>query len=109
MSAVIVIPEWAQDIPVEDLPEHYRPIIQLVGMENFLKLSAYANGSNLYFPTINSCIEPVRNRRIVEEYNAGRNLLELGRKYRLSERQVRHIITTSPDAHREDKNQMTLF
>lgn len=109
MSGFIVIPEWAQEIPVEDLPEHYHPIIQLIGMDSFLKLAAYANGSNLYFPTISSCIEPVRNRRIVEDYNAGRNLLELGRKYRLSERQVRHIIATSPDANREDENQMTLF
>lgn len=107
MSGFVVIPDWAQDIPAEDLPEHYAPIIQLIGMENFLKLSAYANGSNLYFPTISSCIEPIRNRRIVAEYN-GRNLLELGRKYRLSERQIRHILSSAPNAG-EDENQLTLF
>lgn len=89
---------------MEDLPERYHPIIQLVGMENFLKLAAYANGSNLYFPTINSCIEPIRNRKIIDEYK-GRNVLELCRKYRLSERQIRHILSTAP----EDENQATLF
>ena len=107
MAGFILIPDWAQEIPKEDLPEHYHPIIQLIGMANFLKLAAYANGSNLYFPTISSCIEPARNRRIVAEYT-GRNILELGRKYRLSERQIRHIISSSPQGD-EDENQLTLF
>ncbi|PZM65887.1 Mor transcription activator family protein [Paenibacillus konkukensis] len=107
MAGIVIIPEWAQELEKEDLPDRYHPVIELIGMENFLKLSAYVNGSNLYFPTISSCIEPIRNRRIVAEYN-GRNILELGRKFRLSERQIRHILSSAPEAP-EDENQMTLF
>lgn len=74
-----------------DIPESYQPVVSLIGMENFLKLCRYAMGDELYFPMQESVLRNTRKRLIIQEYT-GDNVIELSRKYNLTQTRVRGII-----------------
>ena len=74
-----------------DIPEPYQPVVSLIGMENFLKLCRYAMGDELYFPMQESVLRNTRKRLITQEYT-GDNVIELSRKYNLTQTRVRGII-----------------
>ena len=74
-----------------DIPESYQPVVSLIGMENFLKLCRYAMGDELYFPMQESILRNTRKRLIIQEYT-GDNVIELSRKYNLTQTRVRGII-----------------
>lgn len=94
--------ELMKDTTIEDLIETIQPIAELIGLENLLKISHYANGTEIYIPPPSSILRNARNRRIKKEYN-GYNSKELSIKYGISEEQVRKII------RRYDPAQMSLF
>lgn len=83
--------EWMEELTNEYIPERLHPLVEMVGVRMFLELCSFYGGSNVYLPTTNVLIAPLRDQRIRQEYN-GENRMELGRKYRLSERQIRHIL-----------------
>ena len=68
--------ELIADTTLEDVGESCRPLVELIGLENVLKLSAYSMGDKIYFPKVERLIAPARNRRIRKEYN-GFNIKEL--------------------------------
>lgn len=74
-----------------DIPESYQPVVSLIGMENFLKLCRYAMGDELYFPMQESVLRNTRKHLITQEYT-GDNVIELSRKYNLTQTRVRGII-----------------
>lgn len=86
-----------RNVNESDVPETYRPVVSLIGMESFLKLCQYAMGDELYFPMQKTILRNTRNRLIIQEYN-GENLSELSRKYNLTLKRARDIIE-SADLH----------
>ena len=84
----------------EDVPEQYRDIVELLGLEKFLELCELLGGSLVYVPTLKSMLQEGRNREICKRFNGG-NFGQLAREYRLSERRVRKIIEESRERTQE--------
>lgn len=68
-------------------------IIELIGLNSFIKICEYAGGESIYFPTMRSRKITVRNCKIKMDFN-GRNYKELAKKYNICERQIRRIINS---------------
>lgn len=83
--------DYTKHTNINDVPEKYKPIIDLIGLDNFIKLCMFANGDELYFPMYDSILRNTRKRLILQEYN-GYNMSELSKKYNLSYNQIRTII-----------------
>lgn len=75
----------------EDLPILLQDLVDLIGIENFIKLIKVYGGSSLYIPNENSILKPLRNRLIKENFN-GNNYKQLAKEFKISEMQVRNII-----------------
>ncbi len=80
---------------IQDISETYRPVVELIGMENFVKLGDYAKGDELYFPKVENIVAPARNRRIKKEWD-GYNSKELAEKYNLTLKQIGNILKDEP-------------
>jgi Mor family transcriptional regulator len=93
----------AAQVTVEDLPETYRQVAEVIGVESAVKLSRTLGGLNFYFPQIETLLRKKRDQIIRRDFN-GRNHRELARRYNLSEVWVREIV----DARTID-NQPSLF
>lgn len=79
------------EIKTEDLAESQREIADLIGIENYIKLSKRFGGdSSLYIQKYSEISRIARNREIRKQFN-GRNIPYLANLYDLSERQVRVI------------------
>ena len=75
----------------EDLPILLQDLVDLIGIENFIKLIKVYGGSSLYIPNENSILKPLRNRLIKENFK-GNNYKQLAKEFKISEMQVRNII-----------------
>lgn len=79
------------DIRLEDLADTQREIAELIGIENYIKLSKHFGGDNsLYIQKFSEISKNARNREIRKKYN-GYNIPFLANYYDLSERQIRLI------------------
>ena len=54
--------ELVSETRMEDISERYREIAKLIGIDNFVKLSNYARGDEIYFPKVESVVSPAKNR-----------------------------------------------
>lgn len=79
-------------VDVSDLPEPYDKIAKVIGLDATKKLICEFHGEMLYLPKIDSVILPVRDKVIREEFN-GYNYEALARKYGLTSRWVRQIVS----------------
>jgi Mor family transcriptional regulator len=80
-----------EELTLELIPEGlYRSIAEAIGVSNFLIITEMLGGSTTYLPQKESILRPIRDRRILEEYN-GYNQTELAKKYGVSERWVRRL------------------
>ena len=89
--------ELVSETRMEDISERYREIAKLIGIDNFVKLSNYARGDEIYFPKVESVVSPARNRRIKKKFN-GSNDKELAKKYNLTLKQIWNILKDEPPA-----------
>lgn len=87
--------ELIEDTTIDDIGERYREIVELIGIRNFIQLSNYARGDELYFPKVENVVSPARNRRIKKEFN-GYNSKELADKYNLTIKQIQNIMKDEP-------------
>ncbi|MFF2887001.1 Mor transcription activator family protein [Paenibacillus sp. NPDC057967] len=102
--------DWIKELTTDTIPERYRPIAELIGLENLIKLADYSSGDTLYIPTSEFFLRPIRDQRIRDDYR-GSNSHDLAKKYNLSERRIREIcegVRPTPDWD-EDENQLKLF
>ena len=82
-------------ISLEDLSDRQREIAEIVGIENYIKLSKRFGGEDsIYIQKYSEIIKVVRNNEIRTKYNDGHNIPELAKKYNLSERYVRKLCHT---------------
>lgn len=82
---------YADDIRIEDIPEEHRDLVDVLGMDSFLKLVEFCSGQALYVPKLESLQRGARDRLIRSMFNGG-NYRQLAIQFRLSERQVRKIV-----------------
>ncbi len=78
-------------IKLNDIPDNFHAMIEVIGIENFLEISKLYGGMNMYIPIYSSIIRVGRNREIIDKYN-GVNVNELAIKYGISVVSVRRII-----------------
>lgn len=83
--------EWLRELTPDDLPEPYKEISSMVGMDGTLKLADKYQGTAIYLPKLDAALRKVRDEKIKAEFN-GSNHRELARKYGLTEVWVRQII-----------------
>lgn len=79
-----------QYLIVDDVPERYQHIVQLIGIESFMKLCEYNRGDEIYFPMPDTVLKNTRNRMISSEFT-GYNTKELSIKYNLTLKQIENI------------------
>ena len=75
----------------EQVPEDIRWLCELVGMERFLQIIDNYGGEFLYFPKRETLEKPLRRAAILRDFD-GSNLLQLARKYGITERRIRAIL-----------------
>lgn len=83
------------EIKIDDLPETFRDVADLIGLDNALALVDMCGGMNLYVPKKDSCELAAKFRRIYEEYKASKSgtvYVDIAKKYNYSESYVRDII-----------------
>lgn len=87
--------EIAAEMTIDELPESYQPVAQIVGIENALKLSRHLGGLYFYYPQLDSLLRAKRDECIRKEFT-GTNHRELARKYNLTESWIRQIVQRKP-------------
>ena len=91
------------DIRLDDLTGNQREIAELIGLDNYIKLSKrYGGDSSLYIQKYSEIVKLARNREIRKKYN-GYNVRQLARMYNLSEQHIRLICHCSD----ENEDQLT--
>jgi Mor family transcriptional regulator len=78
-------------VSVDDVPEGCRDLVDVFGMEVFIKLIEYCGGSTVYLPSKGAVVKKARNRLIREEFDGG-NFRELSSRFGISDIQVRKIV-----------------
>lgn len=94
--------DLAAETTLDDISESYRPLVEMIGLGNVLKLSQYFMGDKIYLPKAERILSPARNRRIRREYN-GENTKELAQDYDLTTNQILQIVRDL------DPQQISLF
>ena len=94
--------ELEAETTMDDISESYRPLVEMIGLDNVLKLSQYLMGEKVYLPKADRLLAPARNRRIRREYN-GYNTKELAQDYDLTTNQILQIVRDL------DPQQISLF
>lgn len=82
---------WVEDIEIEDLPESYREMAELIGVENTIKLAMHYYKQGFYFKSLDEPIMKKKEEYIKKNFD-GRNHRELARATGLSERWVYEIL-----------------
>lgn len=90
-----LIKELIKVTGMSDIPDKYKEVVFIVGIEKYVALSDYAKGDELYFPKVENILAPARNRRIRKEYN-GSNSKELADRYNLTLTTIYSIIKGLP-------------
>lgn len=99
-----------QKIKIQDLYGVQRDIADIIGLDNYIKLSLNFGGDNLYIQKYSEVIKIQRNAEIREKFN-GYNSDQLAKQYDLSERYVRMLCSDLIENIRSKPppGQMTLF
>lgn len=78
-------------LTIEDFPEGFRDIVEIIGIEAAYKLCDYCGGNPIYIPKSNLVNTRLRNLNIQNDYKAGTPIPELVKKYNLNFSQIRSI------------------
>jgi Mor family transcriptional regulator len=78
-------------VRLEDIPENFHAMVEVIGTEKFLEISKLYGGMNMYIPIYSCIIREARNREIIEKYN-GVNSNQLAHKYGISSNSVKRIV-----------------
>lgn len=78
-------------VSLNDLTGKQREIANVIGIDNYIKLSKHFGGEDsIYIQKYSEIIKGVRNTEIRTKYN-GHNISELAKTYNLSERYIRKL------------------
>lgn len=99
-----------QQIKLEDLYGTQKEIAELIGIDNYIKLSLHFGGDNIYVQKYSEVIKVQRNSEIRSKFN-GYNSDILAKEYNLSERYIRMICSDLVERIRSRpiEGQMSMF
>ena len=92
------------ELDVGDLPEKYREIAEVIGIDNLIKLSRVFGGSHFYVPKEDAIIKEKVHKTIFMEFD-GTNKRQLASKYHVSESTVYNIVKNRIDGNAKKKEQ----
>ena len=78
-------------LKIEDFPEGFRDVVEIIGLEAAYKLCSAAGGNYIYVPKTDSIQKRLRDLSIKNDYKNGISIEQLCKKYNLSFNQVRAI------------------
>lgn len=79
------------NITMKDLSDKQREIAEVIGIDNYIKLSKRFGGEDsIYIQKYSELIKGVRNKEICDKFT-GKNIPQLAKEYNLSERYIRKI------------------
>lgn len=85
-------------IDISDLYRIQREIAEIIGIENYIKLSKYFGGEDsLYIQKYSELVKISRNREICKLRNKGYSASKLAKMYNLSTRYIRIICKSKED------------
>ncbi len=87
---------WLDDITAKDLPAQYHEMVELIGVENTLKLAEKYPKQPFYFIGLETVMEKKKKDYIRKKFN-GSNHKELARATGYSERWVYDILKGEKD------------
>ena len=97
-------------ISLDDLSDRQREIAEVIGIENYIKLSKRFGGEDsVYIQKYSEIIKSVRNKEIRKKYNDGHNISELAKIYNLSVRYIRKLCHNKTWAEYFLRNNSTLI
>ncbi|MBF0321220.1 MAG: hypothetical protein HQL01_15610 [Nitrospirae bacterium] len=70
---------WLSDISIDDLPEKYRQMAELIGIENVLRLEESYQGEQLYFSSLSKLVAKKKKEYIKAKFT-GNNHKDLSRE-----------------------------
>lgn len=85
----------AATMTIDELPESYQPVAEIVGVEDALRLAQHLGGLSFYYPRLDSLLRDKRDAQIRAEFT-GCNHRDLARKYNLTESWIRQIVQRRP-------------
>lgn len=80
-----------KDCSIKVIPDNYKELSELIGIDNLLKLADNYGGTMVYIPLRYRITRLERDTRIRKEFNGG-NYRELARKYNVCESTIRAVI-----------------
>lgn len=83
-------------VSLDQLSGDQRELAEIVGLEAYRKLIANYGGMHIYICKSETVLRELRNAEICNEFN-GFNYRELAKKYNLSEKTVREILSGKRD------------
>lgn len=80
-------------LTLSDLPQGCRLFAEYLGLPRFMEIAEAFGGQVIYIPNLIQLRTEIRNRSIRAAYHGKpREIRQLSRKYKLSERQIRNIV-----------------
>ena len=86
------IPAWMERVQAGDLPEVYQEMADVIGVDATVKLAQVFAGASVYFPKLARALLSLRNQAMRREFD-GANVKALARRWGLSTRHVRQIVS----------------
>lgn len=92
--------EWINDLTIEELPDQYQEMAQIVGLDNTIKLAEYFGKQGFYFKSLDPLIAK-KKAEFIRKYFNGNNHCDLARATGYSERWVYEILKDGKDDKQE--------
>jgi len=83
--------DWHTEITADDLPDEFRGLAEVIGLDNVIQTIRYFEGSEKYFPKIDSTFKAVRDRVIKRKWRK-HNIAALAKEFNLTHVQIREIV-----------------
>jgi Mor family transcriptional regulator len=84
--------QWLAELdPEKDLTEHYREVVEVIGLENTIKLAEAFPSMSIYLKNPNKLLLPVKIRYVRKHFNK-HNHRKLARITGLSERYIYKLV-----------------
>lgn len=83
--------KWLDEIRIEELPEPYNEMAELIGIEATIKLAEYFAKQGIYFRSLDNLVSEKKKQYIIKYFN-GANHRELARETGFSIQYVYQII-----------------
>lgn len=108
MGGRLTLKNWIDEIAIDDLPEEYKMIAEIIGLENTLKLAEHVGGLQFYFRKLDAFIARKKKEYILKNFN-GNNHMELAKATNYSLQWVYQILKNGRNKNEELSQENTLF